>query len=114
MKKFEAIDQAIRIATLQEPTDTMTDLLYPLEFSRVLELLLILRQSPRPVKAPAAFLRRAIEEGWTPETLPEKVDRRTENRNEQFYIGRGYTPEQARAKVHGQRNKEVWEAYDQA
>lgn len=76
MKKHEAIDQAWRIATLTEPGGDVRELLYDLEFERVLELLLILRQSPKPVQFPAGFVRRAIESGWTAATLPEKIERR--------------------------------------
>lgn len=76
MNKYEAIDQAWRIATLTEPSGDVRELLYDLEFDRVLELLLILRQSPKPVQFPSGFVRRAIEESWTATTLPEKVERR--------------------------------------
>lgn len=76
MNKFEAIDQAWRIATLTEPGGDVRELLYDLEFDRVLELLLILRQSPKPVQFPAGFVRRAVESGWTAATLPKRVERR--------------------------------------
>lgn len=109
MNKGEAIDQAFRIATLTEPTDEIRSLLRPLEFERVLELLLMLRMSSKPVRNPAGFLRRAVQEGWVPGQLPEKVDRKLENAEERWYINRGYTPEQAREKVLADRNKDVWE-----
>ena len=65
----------------------------------MLELLLILRQSSVPVKSPAGFLRRAINENWTPETIAMKVNRRVENIEERFYIKKGYTDTEAREKV---------------
>ena len=68
-----AIALAYQTATLTYPSFEIMELLRPLPFERVLELLLIMRQSPRPVKSPLNFLRRAIQEGWSPETMPEKL-----------------------------------------
>lgn len=99
MGKSEAIRQVYIIATLQEPSEAVMQLLCGLEFDRALELLLLMRQSSRTVKNPAGFLRRAIEEGWTPDTTPQKVDRKLENHEERYFIRRGYTPEQARELV---------------
>lgn len=102
MSKAEAIRQVYIIATLQEPSETVMQLLGGLEFDRVLELLLLMRQSSRTVKNPAGFLRRAIEEAWTPESTPQKIDRKLENHEERYYIRRGLTPEEARERVrHG-------------
>jgi hypothetical protein len=98
-----AIALAYQTATLTYPSFEIMELLRPLPFERVLELLLIMRQSPRPVKSPLNFLRRAIQEGWSPETMPEKVDRHMEYVEENHYILRGYTIDQAREKV--QRNR---------
>ncbi|MMZ55622.1 hypothetical protein D1872_174830 [compost metagenome] len=98
MNKAEIIGQAYKLATLAEPTDEVRRLLEDQELERVFELLLILRGWPN-VRNPAGFLRRAIQEGWTPETKPQKVDRRTENYEERYYLRRGYTPEEAREKV---------------
>ncbi|MBY9088001.1 hypothetical protein KIH86_27810, partial [Paenibacillus sp. HN-1] len=90
MNKLAAIDQAYRIATLTEPTEEIQALLGDLDFGRVLELLLLMRQSPRPVRNPAGFLRRAIQEDWRPGQLPQQVDRHKENIEEQLYIRRGH------------------------
>ncbi|GAK43391.1 hypothetical protein QP794_32000 [Paenibacillus sp. UMB7766-LJ446] len=98
-----AIALAYQTATLTYPSFEIMELLRPLPFERVLELLLIMRQSPRPVKSPLNFLRRAIQEGWSPETMPEKVDRHMEYVEENHYIRQGYTIDQAREKV--QRNR---------
>jgi hypothetical protein len=98
-----AIALAYQTATLTYPSFEIMELLRPLPFERVLELLLIMRQSPRPVKSPLNFLRRAIQEGWSPETMPEKVDRHMECVEENHYIRQGYTIDQAREKV--QRNR---------
>ncbi|MDQ0496882.1 hypothetical protein [Paenibacillus brasilensis] len=100
----KAIATAYQIATLTYPSYEVFELLNPLPFERVLELLLIMRQSPRPVKSPVNFLRRAIQEGWSPETMPEKVDRHMEYLEENHYVRRGLTLDQAREKV--QRNRQ--------
>jgi hypothetical protein len=95
MNKQAAIDQAYRIATLTEPTAEIRSLLGGLDFERVLDLLLMLRQSPKKVHNPAGFLRRAIREEWKPDQLPEKIDRRLENATERYYQRQGLTAEQA-------------------
>lgn len=105
MNKLVAIDQAFRIATLTEPTDEIRSLLRALEFERVLELLLMLRQSPKKVLNPAGFLRRAIQESWTPGQQPQKLDRRLENTEQRIYERKGYTPEQARQAVQDGKQK---------
>lgn len=108
MNKSKAIDQAYRIATLTEPTEEVRGLLWPLEFERALELLLMLRMSTRPVRNPAGFLRWAIAEGWTPATLPQKIDRKTENAEVRYHTRRGMTDDQARQEVIENRNKGIW------
>lgn len=100
---MKAIALAYQTATLTYPSFEIMELLKPLPFERVLELLLIMRQSPRPVKSPLNFLRRAIQEGWNPETMPEKVDRHIEYVEENHYVRQGYTIDQAREKV--QKNR---------
>lgn len=101
---LKAIALAYQTATLTYPSFEIIELLRPLPLERVLELLLIMRQSPRPVKSPLNFLRRAIQEGWSPETMPEKVDRHREYLEENHYVRSGYTIDQAREKV--QRNRQ--------
>ncbi len=101
---MKAIALAYQTATLTYPSFEIMELLKPLPFERVLELLLIMRQSPRPVKSPLNFLRRAIQEGWSPETMPEKVDRHMEYVEENHYVRQGYTIDQAREKV--QKNRQ--------
>lgn len=99
MNKSLAVDQVFRIATLTEPTEEIRLLLGALEFERVLELLLMMRLTTKPVRNPVGFLRRAIQEGWKADTLPEKVNRKLENVEEGIYIRRGYTPDQAHQAV---------------
>lgn len=97
--KQKAIELAFQIATLRHPGPEVIELLMPLPYDRTLELLLILRQSPKPVRSPLNFLKRAIEEEWTPETTPQKVNRFVQNHAENHYIRQGYSPEEAREKV---------------
>ncbi|MGG2201895.1 hypothetical protein [Paenibacillus validus] len=103
MDLHRGISLAYQIATLTYPSFEVMELLLPLPYERTLELLLILRQSPKPVKSPVNFLRRAIEEGWTPETMPEKVNRHVQNYEESFYMRRGLTPEQAIERARSNR-----------
>ncbi|MCP1312102.1 hypothetical protein [Paenibacillus tyrfis] len=96
MDRYQAIAMAYQIATLTYPSQQVMELLLPLPYERTLDLMLILRQSPRPVNSPLNFLRRAIEENWTSETMPEKINRRVQNYEERFYAKQGYSPEEAR------------------
>ncbi|OMD35677.1 hypothetical protein [Paenibacillus odorifer] len=98
-----AIATAYQIATLTYPSYEVIELLRPLDINRVLELLLIMRQSPRPVKSPLNFLRRAIQENWSAETMPEKVNRNIEHLEENHYLRKGYSIDEARTLV--QRNR---------
>lgn len=88
---IRAIATAYQIATLTYPSFEVIELLKPIPFERVLELLLIMRQSPRLVKSPLNFIRRALQENWTTETMPEQVDRHIEYLEENFYVRRGYS-----------------------
>lgn len=104
MNKLLMIDQAYKLATLAEPTEEVRRLLEGQELERVFELLLILRGWPN-VRNPAGFLRRAIQEGWTPETRPQAVNRKLENYEERFYMRRGYSEAEAHEKVIQGRGK---------
>jgi hypothetical protein len=99
MKKSDSIILVYQIATLTYPTDEVMGLLVPLEYERTLELLLILRQQPKKVASPLNFLRRAIQENWTAETMPQPIDRHFQNVTERLYQERGYSQEQARIKA---------------
>ena len=110
MDHYRRVVLAYQIATLSYPSPEVLEVLLPLPFDRTLELLLILRQSPRPVKSPLNFLRRAVEEGWIPETMPEKVNRRIQNYEENFYIRRGFTPQEAVERA--RQNREYIQQFD--
>lgn len=98
VEKEKAIILAYQIATLSFPTDEVMNILRPLAYERVLELLLVVRQA-KDVKSPLNFLRRAISEGWTPETLPQPVNRKVQNIETRFYLNRGATQSEAEAKA---------------
>lgn len=100
---IKEIATAYQIATLTYPSFEVIELLKPIPFERVLELLLIMRQSPRPVKSPLNFLKRAIQENWSPETMPEKVNRHMEYLEENIYVRRGYSIDEAREIVQKKR-----------
>lgn len=100
-----AIAMAYQIATLTYPSFEVIELLRPLPFERVLELLLIMRQSPRSVKSPLNFLRRAIHENWSAETMPEKVNRHIKYVEENFYVRKGYSIDEAREIVQKKRRQ---------
>lgn len=62
----KSIELAYQISTMtQIPDDLLCELLQ-VDFVRVLEVLLVLRQSPNPIKAPANFIRSALRYGWKP------------------------------------------------
>lgn len=109
MNKLAAIGRVYEIATLTQPTDEIIHILGELEFERVLELMLVMRQYSGKINAPGRFLRRAIDEQWTPETVAQKVNRHKENRESAHWQRRGLSPEAAQRKVVADRNMPPWE-----
>ncbi|MDQ0497252.1 hypothetical protein [Paenibacillus brasilensis] len=109
MQRQEAIDQIYRIATLTEPTAAVRELFAPVSFERALEVLLVLRLSSKKINNPVGFLRRALQEGWRPETTGEKVNRRIENDVEQHYIRQGVKQEAAHGQVVKNRTEYFFE-----
>jgi len=99
MNNTKLIMLSYELATLSTPSFEVMQLLMPLPFERTMELLMIMRQQQKPIRSPLNFLRRAIEENWSRETLPMKVDRHKQNHEEQFYLSKGYTLPQARKMV---------------
>lgn len=99
MDRHTAVVLAYQVATLTYPSSEVLELLLPLPYERTLELLLVLRQSPSKVASPLNFLRRAIQEGWTPESLPEPINRKVQNIEQRFYERKGFSPAEAEAKA---------------
>lgn len=106
MDKLKAVEMAYQIATLSFPGPEVIELLAPLPYERTLELLLVLRLSTRPVNSPLAFLRRAIAEGWTSETMPQKMDRKSQNIAVNSYMKKGMTREEAEQRYSSWHNKQ--------
>ncbi|MGG3450375.1 helix-turn-helix domain-containing protein [Domibacillus aminovorans] len=69
----ELIALAFQGVTLLQPTQDILDVLSEVRLKRALEVLLVMRQSPKPVKNPLGFIRKAIRENWTPETIPVRI-----------------------------------------
>ncbi|MEK3915323.1 hypothetical protein [Paenibacillus sp. FSL H7-0331] len=79
MDKRTAITMNYQIATLNYPTIESINLLLPLTYLRILELLLLLRQYNKPIKSPYNFLKIAVEENWTPESIPKPINQKVQN-----------------------------------
>lgn len=72
----ELVKLAYESVTLTSPTDQMVNILAYVGIKRTLEILLMMQQSPNKVKNPEGFIRKAISQGWTPTSLPQKIDKR--------------------------------------
>lgn len=72
----EIVVLAYQIATLTYPTNSEIELLLSVNMKRRLEILLVFRQSTSKIKNPLGFIKQAIHEGWTPATLPQKLNRK--------------------------------------
>lgn len=77
----ELVTFAYQAVTQTYPTDEIIQLLTKQGIKRTLEILLVMSQSDK-VKNPVGFIKTAIKEGWTPNTIPKKVDRRRMNVDE--------------------------------
>lgn len=108
MTKTDALRTVYRIATLQEPSDETIDMLSAVPFERALEVLLVMRQYGKPIRTPGNFIRRALAEGWTPETAPRPANRRLENIEKDFYMRRGYTEAEAIQQMQRERERYAW------
>lgn len=107
MKRLDALYMSYKIAMLADPSDEALELLLEVSYERALEILLTMREYGRPIRTPANFIRRAIDEGWTPETTRRTANRRLENIEEVSYMRKGYTAEQAKMKVIADRRYSV-------
>lgn len=82
----DLISLAFQAVTLTSPSDDILDILSTVGIRRTLEILLVMQQSSTKVNNPGGFIKRAIQEGWTPSSLPKKVDRRRQNLEDQLEI----------------------------
>lgn len=98
MRKEDVIKSVYQIAMLADPSDEVLEILLPLNYDRIFELMLIMRQA-KNIKTPRNFLLRAIQEHWTPETTPKAVNRKAQSKvhriSEIFYLQQGYSKEDA-------------------
>ncbi|MEH6944511.1 helix-turn-helix domain-containing protein [Bacillus sp. JJ722] len=73
----ELVRLAYQAVTLNSPTDEMLSILSIVGIKRTLEILLIMQQSPRKVKNPDGFIKKAIRENWNPTSTPIKLSRKS-------------------------------------
>lgn len=67
------ISYAYQIAFLCEPSQKMMILLTGSGIERALEIILVMRQSPKqPIRNPEGFVKKAILQGWKPNTSSQK------------------------------------------
>lgn len=66
----ELVSLAYQLATKTLPTEIIIERLIPLGIKRVIEILLIMRQSPKIVRNPEGFIRKAIDNNWSLTTSP--------------------------------------------
>lgn len=107
-KKTDALRTVYRIATLQEPADEAIELLASVPFERALDVLMLVRQYGKPIRTPVNFIRRALDEGWTPETTPRPTNRRLENIEKNLYMRRGFTEQEAVLHMKADRERYSW------
>ncbi|MBC2724125.1 MAG: helix-turn-helix domain-containing protein [Desulfosporosinus sp.] len=84
--EMSLISLAFQAVTLTSPSNEILEVLSSVGIGRTLEILLVMQQSPTKVKNPLGFIKRAIQEGWSPLTLPKKIDRRWQNIEERLGI----------------------------
>lgn len=81
----ELVILAWEAATMTSPTEEIIGYLSNVGIKRTLEILLVMRQSPSPVRNPIGFVKKAITKGWTPTTLPIKKERNIARVNSNRY-----------------------------
>jgi len=69
----ELVKLAYQAVTLSQPPEQIVPLLVCVGIRRTLEILLVMQKSPTPVKNPVGFIKKAIREGWTPETVATSI-----------------------------------------
>ncbi|WP_411740098.1 helix-turn-helix domain-containing protein [Peribacillus sp. S4] len=66
---------AFKAVALTSPSEDMVALLSHVGIQRILEVLLIMQQSPKKVRNVEGFIKKAIEENWKPDAVPIKLQR---------------------------------------
>ncbi|MCR6791551.1 Helix-turn-helix domain protein [Bacillus paranthracis] len=76
----ELVTLAYTAVTLSHPTPEIVELLSSAGIKRTLQVLLTMQQSPTKVKHPIGFIKKALQLGWTPETIAVKIQRKKNKR----------------------------------
>lgn len=76
----ELIQLAYQAVTLTVPTNEIVQILSNVGIKRTLEILLIMHQSFIKVKNPDGFIKKAIRENWSPNTIPIKLQKKKSKR----------------------------------
>lgn len=76
----ELVILAYEAVILSHPPDEVIELLARAGIKRTLQVLLTMQQSPTKVKHPAGFIKKALELGWNPQTIPVKIPRKKSKR----------------------------------
>ncbi len=78
--EMELVNLAYQAVTLTSPTDEILSVLSVVGIKRTLEILLIMQQSPKKVKNPDGFIKKAIRENWSPTSTPIKLPKKSSKR----------------------------------
>lgn len=69
----EVVILAFQAVTMTTPTKEVIDTLCIVGIRRTMEILLTMQQSPTKVKSQLGFIKAAIKNNWSPETIPVKM-----------------------------------------
>lgn len=72
----EIVALAYQAVTTLQPTEEIVGILESVGIRRTLEVLIVLQQSPTVVRNVNGFIKKAIIENWTPETVAIKIPRK--------------------------------------
>ncbi|MGG4198713.1 helix-turn-helix domain-containing protein [Peribacillus frigoritolerans] len=78
----DLVTLAFKAVTLSSPTEDMVALLSQVGIQRCMEVLLIMQQSRLKVRNVEGFIRKAIRENWSTDTVPIKIPR---NQSKKLY-----------------------------
>lgn len=76
----ELVKLAYEAVNLTSPTDDILSVLSVIGIKRTLEILLIMQQSTIKVKNPDGFIKKAVRENWSPNSVPVKLPKKQNKR----------------------------------
>lgn len=82
LEEIELIKLSFQAVTLTSPSEDILSRLSIVGIKRTLEILLIMQQSSTKVKNHEGFIRKAIQENWSPATIPNRLQK---NVNKKIY-----------------------------